>query len=32
MIGDSFLVLAFDRRTMWKRIENDEPMCNDSVW
>lgn len=32
MMGDALLVLAFDRRTMWKRIENDQPMCNDSVW
>jgi hypothetical protein len=32
MIGDSLLALVFDRQTIWKRIENDQPMCNDFVW
>jgi hypothetical protein len=32
MMGDSLLVLVFDRRTMWKRIENDQAMCNNFVW
>lgn len=31
MMGDSLLVLAFHRRTMWKRSEQDELMRNDSA-
>jgi hypothetical protein len=31
MMRDSPHVVAFDRLTMWKRSEKEQPICNDSV-